>query len=213
VEHEKAELPEDNSLLRSVNCVTRRPGQHDLAAVGGEADPSRYVDGKTNVARIGQQRTSRMQADPDSDARILRPGADENLPLDCDGGVKSRLRLLEDCEQLVGARINLATAWPPNDGAEERPDIGQQFAISVAELAHESGWILDVREKEGDVSGWQCAYLVDTSLNLPANAHVPELARHKADRNDAVLLGGFEQPGACSISCSFVVKGGLVETS
>ena len=152
-----------------------------------------------------------MQPDPHSYRQIVWPRRDENLALNDKRGIESRVRLLEDREELVGAGVHLASARFADGVTEQLADIGQHPGVAIAKAPHQAGGVLDVGEQESHQARRQCAHFARASLDLATDAYVLQLARDEADGHDPVFLGGLQQPRASPISGHFVLEGGLVE--
>src|SRR5688500_7118285 len=96
----------------------RRGGHADLFAVGRGADACRRVHGKADVSGIRERRATAVDADADTHLDAVAPRIAPELALDCDGGLEGGGRLLEDGEELVGTRVDLAPARSPHRPAE-----------------------------------------------------------------------------------------------
>src|SRR5262249_57581009 len=80
----------------------------------------------------------------------MAPGTPADLALDCDGRLESGGRLLEDGEELVGTRVDLAPARSPHHSAENGSDGLQQRGVAIAQLTEQDGRSLDVGHQQCD---------------------------------------------------------------
>jgi len=115
-----------------------------LAAMGGEADASRGVDGNADVPGVGQRRPAGVQSDPHEHRQVVRPSAGPHPPLDGHRGVNGGARMLEDGKHLVRARIHLAPARCSNGVAKDASDVGQQRPVAIAEACDQPSRVGDV---------------------------------------------------------------------
>src|SRR5207247_1682563 len=90
--------------------------------------------------------------DSDTYLDAIAPRATAELPLDCDGRLEGGGRLREDGEELVGTRVDLASARSPHHSAENASDGLQQRAVAMAQLTEQDGRSLDVGHQERDES-------------------------------------------------------------
>src|SRR5262245_12056779 len=111
-----AEAAEGDAGRRSADGGLRVARHDDLSPASRGADPRRGVHGEADVADVGQCRAPAVNPDPHPYLEILGPRAlTERLP-------NSRRRLhgrggpLEDREELVGARVDLAPRAPQDRG-------------------------------------------------------------------------------------------------
>src|SRR5262249_59203051 len=90
--------------------------------------------------------------DPAGDASLAAtaPRTPADLALDCDGRLEGGGRLLEDGEELVGTRVDLAPARSPHHSAENGSDGLQQRAVAIAQLTEQDGRSLDVGHQQCD---------------------------------------------------------------
>ena len=106
--------------------------------------------------------------------------------------------MLEGGEEIVRARVDLATAGPSHGGAQEAADVGEQRRVSVVERPEQLRRALDVGEQEGD----------DARGELLLRS---QLGADEADGDDPVLLGGPQQPGTCLVPRFLVLEAHLAE--
>src|SRR4029450_2442487 len=98
----------DAPQRRPTDRGARGGGHDDLAAVGRRTEARCRVDGEADVAGLRQRRVAAVDADPNSYLQPVGPFAGGEVALDghrrLDGGAGA----LEDREELVGARVDLA---------------------------------------------------------------------------------------------------------
>jgi hypothetical protein len=106
----KAKVSEaDTGRLSHQHGVTGLGGKNDLATPSREADASGGVDDHADISGVGEGGPAAVQADPDAQLHVIRPGPREHAPLHGQRSVEGGLGAAENSEQLVGARVNLAT--------------------------------------------------------------------------------------------------------
>ena len=145
-------LAEVLELERLVQEVTGRLRENDLAAVPGGHHPSRTVHIHPDVARVRQQRLTRMDshsdAQPRLSERLLRRGGGRN----CVRGPSER------DEEGISLRVDLDPAVLVDRLADDAMVPGQDVRVLVAELMEQLRRALDVGEEEGDGSGRQLSH-------------------------------------------------------
>ncbi len=99
-----------------------------------------------DISRVGQGGTPGVEADSDPYAHVVRPNPRQSLALNCERGIESCRRLLEDREQLVGSRVHLSAARLADGTTKQTADIGEQPWVPVAKTRYETGRVLDVGE-------------------------------------------------------------------
>ena len=196
-----AELPEGDPGRQLVaERGERRAGDDGLASARHAADAVHGVHRDADVARIGQGRASRVDANPDVDRRTLRPGVIG------EGAVNGRRRderpgrPLEDREILVRAGVHLLPPGTPHDRAQVAPELGEERRIGIPELVEQARRIDDVRHQEGDRPAWE-----------RARPGYPQLALHETNGDDPVPARRTQQPAPCPITGGLVLEEDLVE--
>src|SRR5437667_9148445 len=94
-------------------------------------------------------------ANPDLEVVGPGPGADRTLHVR--GRLDGSPGAFEGCEELVGARIDLAAARFGHRRAEDAPHGVPHVAIPVAHAMEQGGGALDIGHQEGDKSGGSAA--------------------------------------------------------
>jgi len=78
--------------------------------MGRRADAGRGMDGQADVPDIRECRVAAVNPDPHPHLQIIGPGAAAERPLDGHRRLDRRRGAIEDREELVSARIDLAAA-------------------------------------------------------------------------------------------------------
>ena len=124
-----------------VGEISRRLGEHDLAAVRRRADAGGAVDVEADVAAADERRLSRMEAHPDADGQSV----ERALPGGC--GLDGVVRAVEGVEQRVALRVHLMARGEripqPAPMLLELPSV-----LLGAELGEQARRPLDVSEEE-----------------------------------------------------------------
>ena len=128
---------------------------------------------------------------------VVDPRAREQFTLHGDGSIDGRAWGLEDCEELVGASLDLVPAGRHDRAAQHRPHLVDQLAVALAEPVHECRRPLDVGHQHRDEARGQLDRLI---VGVPERPLGLQLAGDEADRHDLELLGRVEQPQACSLA-------------
>src|SRR5689334_25007442 len=91
-------------------------GHEDLTTVRRRAHTRRRVHGEPDVPGLRQRRTTAVDADANANlrrgGRAVRAGSPGQLALDGHGRLDRVCDTLEDGEELVGPRVDLASAAP-----------------------------------------------------------------------------------------------------
>jgi hypothetical protein len=125
-------------------------GDEDLAAVRCRADPGGQVKAEAEVALLLDPGLSRVEAHADTELLTLRPLVRGERPLRGGGGAERVTGAPERDEEGVALGPHLLAAVLGEGGAHERPVIGEQLRIAVAQPPQQPRRALDVAEEEGE---------------------------------------------------------------
>ena len=133
----------------------RRRREQDLAAVARRRDPRRADHVEARVPLVTEMRDTRMEPHPHLHDDPVGPPmvADPRLP--GERRAQSRLNLVEDGRDLVACCVDLGAAVRCDLLAQQAADVGDEARVAAPGAPDELGRALDVREEEGDGSGWQ----------------------------------------------------------
>ena len=132
-----------------------RLGQEDLTAVADRADPRRSHDVEADVALLVERGLARVEPDPHSNGRVVRPRLDGMRALSLDGRGHGVTGSREDEEERVSLGVHLDALRGRERLAHDPSVRAQDLGVPVAEALQELGRLLDVGEREGDGSLWQ----------------------------------------------------------
>ncbi len=104
---------------RAADGVACRRRDHDLTAVAGGTHSRHGVHGEADVAGLVEAGAAAVESDPDPQLDAVRPGVVAQRALDGDRRADGGIRVLENAEVLVAARIDLTAAGSP-DGRTRR---------------------------------------------------------------------------------------------
>ena len=127
-------------------------GDEDLPAVAGCADPRAPVDVHADVALVGDDRLTGVDAHPDAD----RAGGERSLG--CSGGGDCPFRGREGDEEGVPLRVDLDAAVARERFPQHPPMLAEEVRVPLAVLAQQPGRALDIREEEGDRAARELAH-------------------------------------------------------
>jgi hypothetical protein len=119
----------DAGRCRCPDRCSGNGGNDDLPSVGRRADASSGVNGQTDVPNIGECWAAAM--DPDTDPHLktvgqtVDPGPVAELAPDRHCRLNSGCGPLEDCKELVGARVDLAAARSQQCCPQDASDVVQ----------------------------------------------------------------------------------------
>src|SRR5215510_9491388 len=117
--------------------VTRRLGEHDLAPVGRRADAGDSVHDQANVASVGERGAAAVKPCAETHLDAIRPRPPLDRALHPHGRLEGGRRALEDGEELVAARIDLASLASLHRGADETAHLGEERRVAITEPAQE----------------------------------------------------------------------------
>ena len=160
-------------------AVARGGRQQDLAAVAGRAEAGHGVHRDSDVAGVGERRPAAVDAGADAHADAVGPGARAQAALDRERGFERCGGTNEDGEELVGTRVDLATACAVHATADDGADVREQRCIAIAEPMQQARRAFDVGQQERDVSRRQGPHLARLRLDPAAQ---PIVLDRQADR-------------------------------
>jgi hypothetical protein len=132
--------------------VARRPRDERLPAMTDSGDSGRAVDVDANVALLGEQRLSGVDAYADTDWSVVQ------CVLCATCGRESVSRAGERDEEGIALRVDLDATVRREHLAQQTPVLPEKVGVRVAEFAQQSSRALDIREKERDGPARQLAH-------------------------------------------------------
>ena len=113
-------------------------------------DPRCPVDVDPDRTGPGQQCPTGVDPDPDADRGILRPDLFAEQALRRQGAPQGVGRTVEEHEERIALRIDLATSEAREAAAQEFVVQVQDVGVAILEALEESGGALDIGEQERD---------------------------------------------------------------
>src|SRR5215468_10277986 len=153
----------DAGRAPAADGIARCLGEQDLAAVGRRADASHGIHGQPHVARVGEGRAPAVQPRAETDLDAVRPRPALHRALHPERGLEGGGRPLEDAEELVSARVDLASLAFLDRGADETAHLGEQRAS----LACAWTW---PRSRSFSTASWTAAVTVRTRSGFASTA-------------------------------------------
>ncbi len=137
-------LAEIAEIAVSVEELSRRLGDHDLAAVTGARDPRALVDVEADIALAGHGRLAGVDPDPNPHGSAVERG----LAFCSRGHGVGRAR--EGYEERIALGVDLDAVVPRERVAEHPAVLGEDVRVAVTDLLEQARRPFDVGEEERD---------------------------------------------------------------
>ena len=137
-------LAEIAEVAVSVEELSRRLGDHDLAAVTGARDPRALVDVQADIALAGHGRLAGVDPDPNPYGSTVERG----LAFCSRGHGVGRAR--EGYEERVALGVDLDAVVPRERFAEHPAVLGEDVRVVVTDLLEQASRPFDVGKEERD---------------------------------------------------------------